>query len=430
MSKKQKKDLMLEAELEDEILDIPEDEIWTYRIEGLHAPRIVDKSVKPGLKAGIVIGLIIAISLSIFFSVRALMNEEYDYEKTAAGYELVKYSNPGKVTEVNVDYVDGDTNCPVTEIRAYAFNGDEKLVTVTIGKDVEKIDGKSFFSCWNLESVFVNDDNPYYCDIDGVLYTKDLTRIIYYPSAHNVYLMRQAGYKIDFPEDGSITGDDFTSAVLLLQKCRDKGDDPASLTGDDAKLLKKFNTLTGVTSDYDTFLTDYEEKAGAYVLPSAVTVIGELAFAYSDITRVYIPEGVKRIETLGFFKAEKLKEMYSYTVSEEITSTVFADSADKLTVYPSLPDGLEFIGSDAFTYDRGITYMYIPASVKESGHHAFFNMAFKAGDNIEGLAVMNVQADESGFKAGTKIGESWLPKIDSGLFEKNIPTEYSSAREK
>lgn len=99
-------------------------------------------------------------------------------------------------------------------------------------------------------------------------------------------------------------------------------------------------------------------------------------------------------------------------------------------MYPSLPDGLEFIGSDAFTCDRGITYMLIPASVREIGHHAFFNMAYKSGDKIEGWGLLNVEADENTFKANTKTGESWLPKIDAGLFEKNIPTEYSSVCEK
>lgn len=429
MSKdKKKKDLMLEAELEEEILDIPENEIWTYRIEGLQAPRIVDKSVKPGFKAGVIIGLVVAISLSVFFSIRAVSNKEYDYAEAANGIELVKYSNPGGVKEITVDYADGDISKPVTEIHEYAFNCDEKIVTVNVGKDVEKIDGKSFYSCWNLECVFVDDANPNYCDIDGVLYTKDLSEIIYYPSAHNVYLTRKAGYRVDFPENGSITGDDFCSAVKLITERTAEGKDLTELNGDEASLIEKFRKLTGV-SDYKAFAQDYESAAGVYVVPSNVSKIGKLAFAYSDITRVYLPQGLKRIETLGFFKAEKLKEIYSYTCTDEITSTVFADSADKLTVYPSLPDGLEFIGSDAFTYDREITYMFVPASVKEIGHHAFFNMAFKSGDTIQGLAQLNAEADEKTFKDGTKTGESWLPEIEAGLFKKKIPVAYSSVRE-
>ncbi len=425
---KNKRDLMREAELADEVLNIPEDEIWTYRIEGLQAPRIVDKSIKPKTKIGIILVLIVAISLSIFFSIRAVSNEEYDFAPAENGYELVKYSNPGQVREVTVSFVGEDETKPVTEIHEYAFNCDEKIVTINVGKDVEKIDGKSFYSCWNLECVFVDDENPYYCDIDGVLYDKALTEIIYYPSAHNLYLTRQAGYGITFPENGSVTNDDFCNAVKLLERCADEGTDVSTLTGDDAALIGKFNTVTGET-DYEKFTADYREKVGKYVLPSTVTSIGKLAFAYSDIEEIYIPEGVKSIGTLGFFKAEKLKEIYSYKTDAVITDTAFEANKDKLDVYRSLPEGLETIGSDAFTYDRGITYLYLPASVKEIGHHAFYNMAFKSGENIEGVAQVNAGYSEDDFKENVETGESWLPKVDAGLFEKNVPVVYSSARE-
>lgn len=426
--RKNKKEKAVQTPVEDEILNIPEDEIWTYKIEGLQAPRIVDKSVKPQLKAGIIAVLLAAISLSIFFSVRAVSNDEFKYAKAENGYEFVKYANPGNVTEVNVDYIDGDTQKPVTEIHEYAFNCDEKIVTVNVGKDVEKIDGKSFYSCWNLEAVFVDDDNPYFCDIDGVLYDKGLTRVIYYPSAHNLYLTKKAGYALSFPENGSITGDDFCSAVGLLSTCMENGTDPKTLTGDDATLLEKFVKVSGV-SDYKSFIQDYQNKVGIYVLPSTVTEIGKIAFAYSDITEIYLPEGLKTIGTLGFFKAEKLKKIYSYTADEKISSTVYGDVSGKISAYPSLPEGLEYVGSDAFTYDRGITYLFIPASVKEIGHHAFFNMAFKSGDKVEGLAQVHVEADEAAFSENTKTGESWLPKLEAGLLKKNVEVLYSCRRD-
>lgn len=426
--RKTKTDIMREALAAEKPLEIKEDEIWTYQIEGLQKPRIVDKSVKAKTKAGIIIFLIIAIFLSIFFSIYALRNDEFEYKEHENGFEFVKYSNPGTVREVAIDFVDGDVSKPITEIREYAFNCDEKIQTISIGKSIEKIDGKSFYSCWSLENVFVDDDNPYYCDIDGVLFDKELTEVIYYPSAHNLYLTRQAGYKLDFPENGSITNDDFCDAVKLIERCVDNNEDIASLTGDDAALIEKFNKLTG-NADCKEFIAAYRAKAGDYVVPSTVTSVGKLAFAYCDIERIFLPEGLKSIGTLGFFKAEKLKSIFSYTATEAISDTVYTLVADKLTIYSSLPDGLETIGSDAFTYDRGITYIYVPKSVKQIDHHAFFNMAYKSGDIIEGVARVNVEADEESFKANTVTGASWLPTIDSGLFEKDVDVIYSSERE-
>lgn len=426
--RKTKTDLMREALANEKPLEIKDDEIWTYAIEGLQKPRIVDKSIKTKTKVGIIVFLIVAVALSLFFSIYALKNDEFSYKELENGYEFVKYSNPGTVTEVKIDCVDGDSSKPITEIHEYAFNGDEKIQTITVGRDVKKIDGKSFYSCWSLENVFVDDDNPCYCDIDGVLYDKNLTEIIYYPSAHNLYLTRQAGYKLDFPENGSITNDDFCAAAALIARCVENKEDISKLTGDDAALIKKFNTLTG-TDDYEAFIKTYHTKVGDYVVPSTVTKIGKLAFAYSDIERVFLPEGIKSIGTLGFFKAEKLKNIYSYTADEKISDTVFENVSGKIKYYSSLPDGLETIGSDAFTYDRALTYMFIPKSVKQIDHHAFFNMAFKSNDVIEGVAKINVEADEEAFKAETKTGASWLPTVDSGLFEKDVEVVYSSVRE-
>lgn len=414
-------------EIEEEKLDIPEDEIWTYRIEGLQAPRIVDKSVSARTKATIIVVLLIAIGLSIYFSVRAVSNKEFKYNQLENGYELIKYSNVADKKEITVDYVDGDTSKPYTVLHEYAFNCDEKIVTINLGKDISEIDGKSFYSCWNLENVFVDDANPYYCDIDGVLYDKELTRIIYYPSAHNLALTREAGYELNFPEDGSISGDDFTWAVNLLNRCLADGTDIKTIEGGDRDLLDKLTVLTG-TDDYMGFIKDYNDKVGYYVIPSTVTVIGKLSFAYSDIFSVWIPEGVKEIETMAFFKAEKLRDVYSYKTSQVISATAFAENAGKFEEYTSLPDGLEFIGSDAFTYDRELTYMFIPQSVKEIGHHALFNTCWKDGDKLVGLAGVNVERSEEDFAENTSTGDSWLPKYDSGLFKKNVEVQYASER--
>ena len=51
-------------------LDIPEDEIWTYQIEGLKAPHINQPFTNFTLKKVLfVVGVVLAAGLSIFFSV-------------------------------------------------------------------------------------------------------------------------------------------------------------------------------------------------------------------------------------------------------------------------------------------------------------------------------------------------------------------------
>ena len=177
-------------------LDIPEDEIWTYQIEGLQPPRI-GKPVEHmrQKKILVVIILLIAIGTAIYLSLRAVHSETYDFRELDDGtYELVKFSNPGSVRTLTVDYVDSDESKPITVLHEYAFNCDEKITEITVGANVKEIDGKSFYSCWALQNIKVDPENEAYCDVDGVLYSKDMTKLICYPIDHDKYLRTQHGY--------------------------------------------------------------------------------------------------------------------------------------------------------------------------------------------------------------------------------------------
>lgn len=388
----------------DYTLDIPDDEIWSYQIEGLQAPAI-NKSYKKatGKKLLVIVILLIAISCSIFLSVRAVHSDEFDYKQLDnSSYQLTKYSNPGEVTEVTVDYVDGDKSKPVSTIYEYAFNCDEKLTQITIGKDVKSIDAKAIYSCWALQNIYVDDDNPYYCDLDGVLYNKDKTEIILYPIDHDRYLRLQTGYAYK-DKDG-------------VQHSK-MVDDSGAEMGD----------LWGTTNKYDEkYLEKYNQDVRTYVLPSTVTKIGELSFAYANITDLYIPEGVKTIETMGIFKAV-IQNLYTYRDSTA-TGTTYKDSQNLKNVYNSLPNGLEYIGSDAFTYDSGLTYMYIPSSVKHIGHHAFWDTVTKTDGNLAGVTAIEVESDESTFKENVETGDHWRPQYDYMAFHKNVDVNYSAQR--
>ena len=173
MSKKEKKAKGIALQ-EDIKLDIPEDEIWTYQVEGLAAPHINKPYKHFGFKKIIfTIIIVIAVSLSCYFSVRTVQKDTFEYEQTQTGYELTKFSNTGEITELNVDYVTSvaydqitkeyvftkDESKKVTEIREYALNCDDKIKTIYIGADVELIQNNAFYSCWALERIEVDDSN-------------------------------------------------------------------------------------------------------------------------------------------------------------------------------------------------------------------------------------------------------------------------------
>ncbi|MEZ3420545.1 MAG: leucine-rich repeat domain-containing protein [Eubacterium sp.] len=384
-------------------LDIPDDEIWTYQIEGLQAPHI-NKPFKNAVQKKILVVLILiaAIGMALYFSFRAVHNDMYEYKALEDGtYELVKFTNPGNVKDVLIDYVvdletgEKDTSKPISVIGEYAFNCDEVINTITFGKDVKSIDGKSIYSCWWIQNVWIDDENPYYCDMDGVIYNKDLSEIVFYPTDHDKYLRAQLGYD--------------------------------NLVDDQGNPMEE---LWGITEIYDeAFLAEYNRQIRTYVVPSTVTKIGQLAFAYSNITDLYLPEGVKTLESMAVFKNTVLLNVFSYK-SDAVISDVTYKAVDSMSsVYNSLPEGLEYIGSDCFYYCRGLSYMYIPSSVTYIGHHAFWDTAYKENGSLVGVTAINAGADEAEFSEKTQCGDEWRPKYDYMLFKKSVDVNYAAVRQ-
>ncbi len=406
MSKKEKslpKDDFLTQEAKEEAatapaytLDIPEDEIWTYHIEGLQAPRI-GKEVKNKRKKQIlvVVILVIAIGTAIWLSMRAVHSETYQFTELEDGtYELVKFSNPGNIFKLTVDTIGEDKTKPITVLHEFAFNCDEKITEITIGKNVKQIDGKSFYSCWALQNIKVDPENENYCDVDGVLYSKDMTKLVCYPIDHDKYLRAQHGY--------------------------------TDLKDDDGKPMEE---LWGTTKTYDdAFYAEYNRLTRTYVVPSTVKTLGELSLNYSNITDLYLPEGLETIETFAVFKNTVLLNIYSYTCDSEISDTTAAAIDTMASIYPSLPEGLAYIGSDAFTYDQGLSYLFIPASVTHIGHHAFWDTCYKEDGKIKGIAEINAAADEDSFKTNVESGDQWRPEYDYRLLKKSVDVIYGAQR--
>lgn len=407
MSKKEKKKVNNLTTDEPIVLDIPEDEIWTYQVEGLAAPHINKPYKHYGLKKFIfAIVIIIAVSLSMYFSVRTVQSDVFEYQANKNGYEFDKFSNTGYITELEIDYVasleyDNENNDPatnftvvkdeekkITSIGAYAFNCDGTIKVIKIGANVDYIDPKAFYSCWALKQIEVDENNPNYCDVDGVLYNKDMTEVICYPCDHDQYLREKYGYEKELYRD-EVT-------------------------------------------------PEYQRDIQTYVVPSTVKTLGELCFNYANLRTIYLPEGLETIETLAVFKLHErvdewsttpsLSNVYTYKTENVVTDPHFTSEEALGEIYLSLPEGLKFIGSDAFSYNQAMTYVYIPASVTEIGHHAFWDTCYKQDGNVVGVTAINVAASEDEFNS-VKTGDNWRPQYDYLLFKKSVDVNYSAERE-
>lgn len=455
MSKKEKK--MNNALTDDVILDIPEDEIYTYQIEGLAAPHINKPYSHYTLKKVIfILVIVVSVSLSMFFSLNILTTDTFNFAEISDGnYQFTKFSNPGYVTELEINYVldliypenatgtmtnisvseapempslpvttkdefiayqkyeknqeliaasnstktvpsfeiTEDKTKPVTSVKEYAINGDGYIKTIYIGENVLDIDGKAFYSCWALQRIIVDENNPNYCDIDGVLYTKDKKTVICYPCDRDEYLREKYSY-------------------------------PKELWAETPKDSSGKEIISG--EDYAPIYEEYKKEVMTYVIPSTVETVGELCFNYSNLATVYLPEGLKKIDNLGFFEMPNMADFYTYITDAAIDGTSY-EAVKNLNTYLSFPDGLEYIGTDAFSFNKCMTYVYIPSSVKFIGHHAFWDTVYSSGGELQGISKINTELSEEEFKANVETGDEWIPVYDSNLLRR-IPVEYGTTR--
>lgn len=69
----------------------------------------------------------------------------------------------------------------VVSIGSYAFGICSSIKSLTISKNVTSLGDNIFCGSSKLTEFIVDDENPNYCSVDGVLFTKDMTRLIAFP---------------------------------------------------------------------------------------------------------------------------------------------------------------------------------------------------------------------------------------------------------
>ncbi len=69
----------------------------------------------------------------------------------------------------------------VTSISARALYGCSTLESIHLPRSILSIGELAFSNCPSLSSISVHAENPFYCDLDGVLYSADLAELLLYP---------------------------------------------------------------------------------------------------------------------------------------------------------------------------------------------------------------------------------------------------------
>ncbi|MDD5996132.1 MAG: leucine-rich repeat domain-containing protein [Bacteroidales bacterium] len=345
-------------------------------------------------------------------------------------------------------------NLPATVayIGEMAFDGCASLSKIDIPASVTTIVDYAFSICEKLVSINVDDNNPNYSSVDGVLYDKKKTTLIQAPgylqgkhtipsSVTNIangafyYCKRLTDLVIPssvtnisefaFENCTGLTNVTIPSSVknidtkafsgcknldLVISNAKENVtiesgalDDCKSVTWDflvdESESPLKFKILTDSTAE----VTEKNSVTGSVTIPSKVKIdgkiynvvsIGDYAFKNcKDLTGITIPSCVVKIGT-GAFASSGL-------TSIEIPSSVTSISLSMLSGCSGLanvkiPSSIKSIGENAFVDCTSLTSLQLPSSVKSIGIMAFYGcknldlVIDNSEDNVE-VAVQAFQ---------------------------------------
>lgn len=190
-----------------------------------------------------------------------------------------------------------DTSRTVVAIDKFTFVSDENMQYCYIGPDVAYVDPQAFFGCFALRAIYVDDANPYYTDIDGVLYTKDMKTMIIYPTYHITHLQDTGKVPVGYYDDAEVHPETYEipeGVEIIASGCFYK-----------TWGIRKI-TLPSTLKEIGDMAFFKCQSLELIELPDGLETIGNDAFSYcfSMVGAIYIPDSVKTIGHHCFYKCE------------------------------------------------------------------------------------------------------------------------------
>ena len=298
--------------------------------------------------------------------------------------EITGYNGSAEKVDIP-EMIDGKS---VTSIGDYAFSGCISLKSITIPGSVTEIAWSAFDNCTNLTEIKVNARNLNFTSVNGVLYNKNKTTILYYPAGKT-----DKSYKII---------DGVTSiGINAFKKCINltKITIPDGVMSIESRAFENCTNLTSIT------------------IPNGVTSISYEVFSgCKSLTNITIPDSVTSIEDYAFYKCASLKTV---TIPNSVTSigeVAFFDCVSLTSI--TIPDSVMSISKDTFEYCTSLTSITIPDSVMSIGDNAFRGCTSLTSVTIPD-SVMSI--GDSAFYGCTSLTNVTIPdsvtSIDDSTFD-------------
>ena len=361
---------------------------------------------------------------------------------------------PDKVNHVGIAYT-------VTGIGQAAFKECSSLASITLPKGVTNVTYNAFEGCSALKSFNVASDNPTFSTIDGILFSKDGTSLIYFPEGRQAtsYIVPDHVTNIgphafyNNPTLSSITIQEGVTSIgqSAFWKCSSLSSItlPASLTEIGAMAVNQCTVLSSIFINALTppTVTGYllglgGTKNTTLYVPKESVEAYSTAKGWKDFTVLEQPS-VKEFEIDGIKYKVTSSDTHEVAVTggDDKTQIVIPDKVNyagidytvtsieeaafwECTLLSSitLPKGVTNIGSHAFYQCTSLSSITLPKGVTNIGSYAFYQCTSLSSIIIpEGVTSIG----EYTFQGCTSLTSITLPKGMTSIG--NVAFQYCTA---
>jgi len=283
---------------------------------------------------------VVLVSGALGLTVFAETSGDFSYVVLEDGTaQITGYAGTATVVEIPPE-IDGYTVTCIKSVTGSAFPGKTVILPATVTAVGESV-LPAFYNCEKIENFVVAEDNPAFCAVDGVLFDKDMSKIVSYPKGNP-----RTSYAV--PQGVTTVGD---GAFWFSEKL-------TSLTLPDTLIHIEPDGIRGCSG-----LTEIQ-------LPQGLKTIGGSAFnKCSKLKSIEIPSGVTEISFGAFWACYALQRV---TLPDSIVSI---DNYAFAACYPlsdiNFPEGLQSIGGLVFSLCSNLKSVILPKSLTSIHSKAF-----------------------------------------------------------
>ncbi|GHU69223.1 hypothetical protein FACS189450_01660 [Spirochaetia bacterium] len=246
-----------------------------------------------------------------------------------------------------------------------AFEGCIELTSVTIGAGVTGVGEDTFDGCTNLTAVIVDEANNDYSSIDGVLFNKDKTSLLFYPEGRTgSYTIPSGVTNIAY---GAFEGCSKLTGVII----------PEGVTSIEESAFYKCTALASVIIPENITSIGAYSWSWSYPNLNSISILRGAFHDCSALTSVTIPAWATAGFAAKFSGYSNLAVVLTGTGSipnsafTSFRSTSGYQSDCKGITSVTIGDGVTGIGQAAFFGCTGLTSISIGAGVTSIGTGAF-----------------------------------------------------------